>query len=183
MTTLDSELVAKVVEGLRRKLIDTSKRNRMLNFKHDERSRSQVRVVATTLDAIYVALVRDGRTLRFQALPQLDDEPEDEKAPEFRAALARARETDPEYTAGLLAAGDEPTRAARLRLERALRDRLRREQGMGDRPPSPRRPADHARRCGIDPSFDLGAGDTRPVPHLQTLLWHDRADAKLRAVL
>src|SRR4051794_31394332 len=54
---------------------------------------------------------------------------------------------------------------------------------MGDRPPSPRRPADHARRCGIDPSFDLGAGDTRPVPHLQTLLWHDRADAKLRAVL
>src|SRR5690349_22902779 len=151
MSTADFDLVAKVVEGLRKKLIDTSKRNRMLNFKHDERSRSQVRVVATTLDAAYSALVLDGRALRLQALPPLDDEPEDERSADFRAALARARDTDPEYVAALLAAGDEPPRAARLRLERALRDRLRRDRGTGDRPPPPRRPADHAKCCGIDP--------------------------------
>src|SRR5690242_5933696 len=182
MSTADFDLVAKVVEGLRKKLIDTSKRNRMLNFKHDERSRSQVRVVATTLDAAYAALVRDGRALRFQSLPPLDDEPEDEKTPQFQAALVRARETDHEYVAGLQAAGGDLTRTTRQRLERALRDGVRRERGMGDRPPPPRRPADHAKRCGIDSSYDLATGDAQPAPHLQTLLWHDRADAKLRAV-
>src|SRR4051794_26669911 len=121
MSTADGELVAKVVEGLRKKLIDTSKRDRMLNFRHDERSRSQVRVVATTLHTAYSALVLDARALRFQALPPLDDEPEDEKTPQFQAALVRARENDAEYVAGLLAAGGDLTRTARQGLERALR--------------------------------------------------------------
>jgi hypothetical protein len=96
--------LAKAVGDLREKLIDVSKRNPLIAFKHSERSASFVRVVDERPDDLFVRL-RDGE-IQFEPLPDPQAEPEDEKTPDFRLALEAARLTDSEYLATIEALGE-----------------------------------------------------------------------------
>ncbi len=65
--------LAQAISDLREKLIDISKRNPLISFKHSERSASYVRVVDERPDGLFVRL-RDGE-MQFEPLPDPEAEP------------------------------------------------------------------------------------------------------------
>ena len=77
----------RVFDDLRQRLVDRTRRNRLLNFKHSART-SIVRVVDEALDQVFGHLQGEGR-FRFRPLADPEEEPADERTDVFRAALAR----------------------------------------------------------------------------------------------
>jgi very-short-patch-repair endonuclease len=176
----------KRIGELRRRLLDLSNRNRLLNYKFSNRGRRQLRIVDELPDELLRKLL-DGKRLVFKALPEPGDQPADEKSDEFLLALEQAKRSDEEYLAALKNLNqddDEPV----WRIERALRDRLRKTLGMPDRRLSDQTSrANWARHEGIDPSFDLPMPKAAPKPsHLnddiQTLLFPEEMDRVLSGV-
>ena len=100
----------KSIEELRKRLLDLSNRNRLLNFRFSDRSRTHVRVIDELPDVLYGKLI-GGKRLTFAALPELQDEPQDEKSDEFLAALQAARVSDETYLSALNALGDDDASA------------------------------------------------------------------------
>ncbi len=183
-----AKLASQVIEGLRAKLLDLTTRNPLLNYRHSDRAKAQVRVIDEIPDALH-GFLTDGRSLVFRALQEPDDQPEDEKSDEFQIALEAERLEDEEYVEGIKRlVGDDPNNPALLTLERALRDRVRAKLGLL---PRPKRGvislADVARSQGLDPSYELptpGVED-REAHHageIQTLSLPDRMEAKLAAL-
>jgi hypothetical protein len=64
-----SVFVERQVERLREQLLDLSNRNRLLNFKHPQKSRKQVRVIDELPAVLYDRLV-SGKTFRFKAVEE-----------------------------------------------------------------------------------------------------------------
>ena len=112
--------------------------------------------------------------------------PLEERTAEFRALLDRARMTDADYLAGVEAIemSGQDDAATFERLERKLRDSVRGELGLAPR--TSRKELDrieHARRLGIEPSFDLAkAGVVGDARVLQTLLFPDELEAVMEKV-
>ena len=79
------EFIKKAIKDLRDRLIDISKRNPLISFKHSERSASYLRVIDERPDALFQRL-RNGE-MRFEPLPDPQVEPADEKTSDFRMAL------------------------------------------------------------------------------------------------
>ena len=72
------------VADLRERLLDLTTRNRLLNYKHSDRSRTHVRVIDELPDVLYQKL-QDGRSMALKSLPQPDeDPPKDERAEAFQ---------------------------------------------------------------------------------------------------
>ncbi len=181
--SMDTEL-AKLVEGLRKKLIDVSKRNRMLNFGHSDRSRSQIRIVGSSLDAVRNALVVERKALTFHAVPLPEDEPDDERTDAFKHALRLARRSDTQYLSAMRAIqaqGEDPQ--AENRIERELRNRVRKQLNLPPfRPTSLRTATEQARRQGITTDFNVSELSDRAAAALQTLLYPDPLATRLRAI-
>src|SRR5262245_22900133 len=89
-----------LIADLRRRLLALRNSNRLLNFKCSDRARTHVRIVDELPDVLYGHLI-EGKKLTFVALPDPEDEPEDEKSDEFFLALAAARMSDEEYLRAL----------------------------------------------------------------------------------
>jgi len=68
--------VAKALQDLRAKLLDLSKRNRLLNFRHN---RYCVKIVNEQPNQVFSYLVRDGKSMTFAPLPQPDEPEGDEE--------------------------------------------------------------------------------------------------------
>ncbi len=177
----------KRIEDLRMRLLDLSNGNRLLNYKFSNRSRRQVRLVDELPDKL-IDKLKEGKRLIFKSLPELDDEPEDEKSDEFLLALEQAKRSDEEYLSALGNLEDDDAGEVTRRIERALRDRLRKTFAMPDRRLRDQiGKADWARRAGIEPSFDLPIPTTEPkASHLdgdlQTLLLPDEMERTLSAI-
>jgi hypothetical protein len=182
------EMAEKLIAELRKRLLDLSNRNRLLNFKFSDRARTHVRIVDEIPDVLYGKL-SDGKKLTFIPLPNPEDEPEDEQSDEFFLMVQAARMSDEEYLRALDGLGeeDEPS-ASEQKIERALRDRVRQQLGL---PPRSTRdsmtPVDYARANGIDPSYDLprDGGSNRPAhvdECIQTLLFPDQLERKLSGI-
>ncbi len=177
-----------VYQDLRERLVDRTRRNRLLHFKHTTKT-TMLRIIDEAPDIVLAKLQNDGK-LRFKPLPDPDDEPADEQTPKFRAALKAARVTDDAYSAALAAIDPEDSAATAKedRLERELRDRLRVELNLPARPQ--RRTLDlatHARDNGVDPAFDLAAPQApAPAKHrddwLQTLLLPDQMKTRVNGL-
>src|SRR2546423_5307826 len=192
----DSRLAArrvvtkKSIEELRKRLLDLSNRNRLLNFKFSDRSRTHVRVIDELPDVLYGKLI-DGKRLTFAALPEPRDEPQDEKSDAFLAALQAARVSDEAYLSALNELGEEGDDASAVqKIERDLKDRVRTQLGL---PPrlihQSLTPAEYARTQGLDPSYDL----PRPQQNgqdkeshfddrIQTLLFPEQMERKLAGI-
>ncbi len=152
----------KRIAGLRMRLLDLSKRNRLLNYKFGERSRRQVRLIDELPDEL-IGRLEDGKRLSFKSLPESGDEPEDEKDDAFLLALEQAKHSDEEYLAALNKLGDDEDGEGARKAERALRDRLRKQFGMPDRLLRDQiSKAEWARRNGIEPSYELPVQDSEP---------------------
>lgn len=174
------------IKELRSKLIETSGRNRLLNFKHTARGNSFVRVVNESLIPAFRHIRRDNASVEFIPLPDLPDEPEDEKTSAFQNALAEALLTDRTYLteAAVIEASDsDDAEAKQEKAERVLRDKIRKKLGMPSRRSAQTSLREHAIRNRIDPDFDLSRGGnyspSRGKGKWQTLL----LDADLRRKL
>ena len=82
-------------ERLRLKLLDLSRKNRMLNYGLGVRSKCYLQIVDQVLEGVYSKLVGDEARLRISFLPEPDGLPSEEKTVQRRAAhiaVARTRE-------------------------------------------------------------------------------------------
>lgn len=148
------------IEALRRRLLDLTGRNPLLNFRHG-RNRRHLRVIDELPDQLFTKLEGDS-VLRFRSVGENETEPRDERTAEFGRALEEARLHDEAYVKGMaeLAArtdrGEDPGEKALARLELELRVRVRESLGMVPRAEAlATTPADAARKQGLEPSFDL----------------------------
>ncbi|KPL54135.1 hypothetical protein ABB55_19540 [Prosthecomicrobium hirschii] len=180
--------LGRLYEQLRLKLLDLTKRNRMLSYPVGSRSKRQLQIVDEVLEEVYGRLTGGEAAMRLVALPEPDTIPADEKTEEFLSALDHARASDVEYLValeGLQAAGGD-NEAELDRLEQALRRRLR---VALDLPPRPERAEinrnDHARALGIEPNPELGPAATKPAHgngQLQTLKYPEELESVLEKI-
>jgi hypothetical protein len=174
---------AREYEQLRTQLLDLSRRNPMLNYKHRAGSRRQIRFVNTTLQSVLVELLDHQKQLLITPLPEPEDIPPEEQTPEFKFALNQTKSSDIEYLTRLEALDNvaRQEEAELAKLERWLRDRVREQLGLPSRiDPYDVSVTDHARRCNINPSYELENGvNGGRLKILQTLYFDDDLDARL----
>lgn len=180
-------LIAQYLEKLRLRLLDLSGRNRLLNFKFSERSRTQVRLVDELPDQVFEKLER-GTALTISSLAEPPEHPKDEDDDAFRLLLEAMRDADEEYMAAV-ASLDEADRDSEefQRIERELRDKVRDELRMPARTDiKSLSKADYAKTLGINPDYDLptlqsedGGKPTHRDNNLQTLLYPNELERKL----
>jgi very-short-patch-repair endonuclease len=181
--------LAGVYERLRLKLLDLSKKNRMLNYSLGSRSKRHLQIVDEVMEEVYKKLVGEDASLRINPLDEPEDIPPEEKTEEFVAAFEHAKVSHLEYLTKLQAlesAGrDDELELAKL--ERELRDHIRSEFGLSPRPKKAEiNRAEHARRSNIDPNFELSPVKTKPSHSdtaLQTLKFPDELERILGKVV
>ena len=174
------------VATYRRRLLNLSLRNRLLNFKYSARGRNFIRVVNTQPDLFLGALKE--RPLEFVALPPRGDVPEDEKTHEFQHALEQAKLGDEVYLSTLESLDDEGDLDLSRRddAELELRKRLRTTLGLPPRDEATRQSVqDWARDNGINPDYELSYNQESLVPveqsiNIQTLLFNNDLDRTLK---
>jgi len=178
----------RLFDQLRAKLLDLSRKNPMLNYRHRVGSRRQLRIVDCDLDTVLAELAGKQGELPIEALPEPDDIPADERTAAFLAALGQAKAMDLEYLTRVQAldAVARQDDAALADLDRWLRDHVRGRLGL---PPRPDRHAldvvAHARKHGIEPAYELArrSGDgPHPISGLRTLYVADELDSRLARI-
>lgn len=95
------------IDRLRERLLDLSKRNRLLNFRHPEKSRTQARVVDELPAVLYQGLL-SGKTYRFEPVPDPRDGQPGARPPIDQ--VARQRGIDPSFDLGFRKPGEEPAK-------------------------------------------------------------------------
>ncbi len=193
MTVLDEpneELrLAGVYERLRLKLLDLSKKNRMLNYSLGTRSKRHLQIVDEVMEEVYRKLASDDASLRIDSLDEPDDIPPEERTEEFVAALEHAKVSNLEYLTKLqaLESAGRDEELALAKLERELRNHIRSEFEL---PPRPKKAeinrAEHARKANIDPNPELGRVKTKPAHSdaaLQTLKFPDELERLLEKIV
>jgi hypothetical protein len=183
----ETQLHQRLFDQLRTKLLDLSRNNPMLNYRHRAGSRRQLRIVDCDLETVLAELAGKQAELPVVALPEPDDIPADERTEGFLAALGQAKAMDLEYLTRLQAldAVARQDDAALADLDGWLREHVRRRLGL---PPRPDRHAvdvvEHARKHGIEPAFELARSGEgrRPLAGLQTLHVADELDSRLARI-
>jgi len=183
------KFVSECVEIYRKKLLDTSKRNNLVSFRHSERSRLHVRLIDELPDFLYSQFL-DGKFFQFKPLPEEDQVPPDEKTSTFISQLEQARLTDESYCEAMDAVdeGEEGALDQIKLIERELRNKVRYELGLPawvDQESLSNREV--AEMYGLNPSYEMPFPPqeyhTNPERHvdkyIQTLLKPEEMGRKL----
>lgn len=176
---------------LREKLLDLTKRNRLISFKHSDRARTHIRVIDELPDFLFARL-SSGKGMRFKPLPEPETEPKDEDSHEFLMELEAARTIDKIYKQGINSLREEEASSQKAQvIERDLRNRVREKLGMQpwvDQ--SALSKEEFARLHGLEPAYRLpkpmggGADPDRYLDdEIQTLLFPREMDRKLRGIV
>jgi hypothetical protein len=179
--------LAHLYEQLRLKLLDLSKKNRMLNYSFSTRSKRHLQIVDEVLEEIYRKLGAEENLLEIRPLEEPDEIPSDEKNDDFISAFEHAKVSDVDYLVKLEALESEgrDDEVAVARLDRELRAKVRVQLGLTPRPNRKEfNRADHARSFGIDPSLELLPNrqkekDAHSDLVLQTLKYPDELESFL----
>ena len=151
-----------IFEAMRTRLLDLTRRNRLINCPLYGRRTQLIRVIDEIPDLLFQEL-RNENLFELSSLPQLDDDPADENTPEFEFAFAQAQIIDEEYNEGLeaIVPSEDGAEDSQRALIRALKDRVRHKLNMPPRPSSSAAQSlvVHARQNGIEPSYDLPEPD------------------------
>ena len=176
------------IAKLRKKLLlgSTTNRNKLINFKHSDRSRGQIRIVDEMPDFVYSQLF-NGKSFIFKPLPEPESEPKDEKTAKFLSAFEVAKKEDSIFLKEIEKMGDEydENNKQSLKVERELKDRVRIKLGMEERlTPEVLGINDYAKKIGINPNFDLPSSkdelsDRHQDKYLQTILLPYQMEKKL----
>ena len=153
------ELAQENIKKLRHKILEgsTTNRNRLINFKHNDKLRSQARIVDEVPDVIFKGLI-EGKSYVFDPLPEEEKEPKDEKTVEFKTAYEIAQKEDEVYLKKVEDLGEEydSSNKESLQIERDLKDRVRKQLNLG-----PRQTIEilgieeYAKKHGINPNYEL----------------------------
>ncbi len=83
------------ISKLREKILigSTTNRNKLINFKHQDKKRDQVRIVDDSINKICSDL-SEGKIFIFQPLPEEEKDPKDEQSQEFLDAYEIAKRED-----------------------------------------------------------------------------------------
>jgi very-short-patch-repair endonuclease len=185
-TTGPTALTEKGIEELRRRLLDLSLNNQLLNFRPSEKSKRHIRLV-DEVPSVLIERLRKGSRLVFEPVPMPDIEPEDERTPEFQEALRKAKTSDEKWLQEKADLGPRPRRKDLNALERALRDRCRGALGMAPWR-AIRSAKEHAETLGISTTYELPQapekekGGRHTDDRLQTLFFPDELDTKLAGI-
>jgi hypothetical protein len=139
------EFTEKVLGVLREKLLDLTRRNRTLNYKHSDRARTHIRVIDEMPDYLF-EMIASGKKMTFKPLPAPVDRPKDEQTPEYKDAFDAAMLTDEEFRMAMDALDpDADNTEEEWRIERALRDRVREKLDLPVRPHKAMKVQEYAR--------------------------------------
>ena len=184
----EQQRIRQLYDGLRQKLLDLTKKNRMLNYPLGARSKRHLQIFDEVPEEIYRLLVAEGASFETAPLPDPEDIPKDEKTEEFISALEHAKVSDVEYHTRLKAlesTGHDDDEAI-MAVERDLRERLRSQLGM---PPRPKRIEinrnEHARNFRIDANPELPSSATKTAhldKKLQTMKFPDELEAVMAKI-
>lgn len=180
----------KLFQSLRDRLVDLTRKNRMLNYPMSGRSKRFLQLVDEVPEEVYASLVETNeKPFTLAALPEPDDAPRDENTEAFQWELENCRRTEVEYLTALEVLINEgrDDDVSLARLERDLIVRLRERLGMPPRPSIKEiSRADYSRALGIDPSPELPAkrgkashGDDR----LQTMRFPKELEAVGKTII
>ena len=194
MTNGNDELVSltqEFIQSIRSKLLDTSKRNRLISFRHSVRSRQHIRVIDELPDVLFENLLQ-GKSFDFKSLPEPEYNPSDEKEPEFMMAVETAKREDEEYIKKMQELDEmgEGSSKKALELERALKDKVRENLGWDKRktPEVVGSIEEYAKAHGLNPDYNMpfpeaaNSGARHYDREIQTLLLPDKMDSKLDGV-
>lgn len=157
---IDKDTV-KQVEQARKKLLDLTMRNSLLNFRHSERTANQVRLVNGNISTLYDSLIA-GKDIELIPLPELPSEPRDEKTAKFQNAFEMALVTDEKY----LAAKEELDKKDYIeedeeeKLIRELKNRVREQLGLPPLNSLEITKREWALENGINPSYENEVSET-----------------------
>ena len=76
-------IVKEKLEKLQQRLLKLATSNQLLNTNFQSRGLDRFRIIDELPDQLYSSLVND-KTMKFDPLPQLDDDPRDEQKPKFK---------------------------------------------------------------------------------------------------
>jgi len=175
-------------EQLRLKLLDLSKKNRMLNYSLVAKSKRSLQIIDEVLEEVYKKLVEEEASVRILPLDEPDDIPPEERTEDFISAFQHSKVSDIEYLTKLevLESQGRDDEIALSKLERELRDKVRSQLGL---PPRPKKAeinrAEHARSRGIDPNPELQAKISKASHSnqaLQTLKFPDELESVMEKI-
>src|SRR5258708_37810041 len=134
----EQDRLTEVYGRLRLKLLDLSKKNRMLNYNLGSRSKRHLQIVDEVMDEIYKKLAGDDATLRIEPLDEPEDVPPEEKTEEFVGALEHAKVSNLEYLTKLeaLESAGPDDELAFAKLQRPPRDHITTAHALPPRPPN-----------------------------------------------
>ena len=154
------ELVRDKLEELRKRLLDSTRRNPLININFRPNSAAVMRVVDELPDVLRHNLI-SGTAMRLVPLPALEEELADEQSREFQEALFHARRDDETFLAELdkLDPSAQGVAEKEDRIERRLKGRVRAQLDLPERQTKEALSlSKHAISHGISPNFAL------PVP-------------------
>ncbi|MCZ0933330.1 MAG: DUF4011 domain-containing protein, partial [Oligoflexia bacterium] len=163
------------------KLLDLSKRNKMINCRFQSRSKTHFRIIDEVPDLLYKKLINEN--MEFKSLPPLNNNPTDENTPEFKKEIFLAKSIDQEYMQNIQMIEQKQEDSLNDAQEKALRqlkDRIRVKLKMIPRSTEDTSMEEHCRNNRFNPSFDLPIPDqsSKDIPkwndkEIQTLMLPD----------
>lgn len=179
------------LKELSKKLLDLTRRNRLINFRHTENSKRFVRFIDEIPD-ITLNKLNEGVTFDIIPLPEPDFDPEDEKNDNFLRHLDNQKSTDEDYIKKLnkISENDEDLSSKEaILLEREVRDKVRKNLGLPKRKDlNLMSVKEFAKSHKLDPDFTLpkSSNDENIGIHtdnkLQTLLTPDKYERVLQNI-
>ena len=183
--------VTEQVEKCRRRLLDTTKRNRLISFKHRERSNREIRIIDALPDVLYDAFL-DDRKLKFCSLPDENLSPPDEGTSEFLRKFEQIELSENYLTTieGIENEGKEDTFDQVKKAERDLKNKIREELNLPVwKEQKNLSNAEIAKKHGFNPSYETSKPPTelrleekeekKKGRRLQTLLTPEEMSKKL----
>ena len=112
----------------------TTNRNKLINFKHQDKKRDQIRIVDEVIDEIYDDL-SNGKSFTFKPLPEEEKEPKDEQTQKFLDTLEISKREDQVFLNEIEKLGElyDGGNKESLKIERDLKDRVRIQLGLNKR--------------------------------------------------
>ena len=184
------QLVSGKIEELRKKLLDATRRNPLINLKFRPNSTSMLRVVDELPDVLRFNLSSQNE-MRLVSLPALEDDLPDEQTNEFLDALFLGRQEDIEYKDAInkLDVEKDGSEEVLYKLERELKDRIREYLRLDPRPNKDETSLNkHAKLHNISPSYELPSPEDENEDgrhndnDIQTLLLPEKLSRTVRLI-
>lgn len=181
----DNKEHKQIVSSLKRKLLDFSRRNNLINYKFAvSRYRPNLRIIDEVPDTIYKK-IQKGKPLCFQGIPLPEiKSPSDENTKEFKKLLQEEKINNLDYKKSLEKFKIEPNSKEENRIENELKDSLRKKIGL---PPVIRisniNIEEEAKKNKINPSFELLLESSTKGTHVDNCLQTREFEHDLQAQL